>query len=149
MSKKNRSLAETRMSAVQGLYEIEIGGCSCDEIILDYIQKRWFPIIPKNSMGQNKAKFSSLVKGVTTKKLVLDDLITGSLDKGRKVEGLDVLMKSILRAGIYEILEEVKTPIAVIIDEYVEIANAFYLENEPALVNAILDKVGNTIRQRE
>ena len=78
--------------------------------------------------------------------MTLDKIISCSLDKGRRLESLDVLLKMILRAGTFELIEETNTPIAVIIDEYVQITNAFYFENEPALVNAVLDNIGNGTR---
>jgi N utilization substance protein B len=37
-------------------------------------------------------------------------------------------------------------PVAVIVSEYVEIAKAFYGEDEPRLVNAVLDRVARRLR---
>jgi N utilization substance protein B len=36
--------------------------------------------------------------------------------------------------------------VAVIVTEYVEIAKAFFEEDEPKLVNAVLDRIARTIR---
>ena len=37
-------------------------------------------------------------------------------------------------------------PVAVIVSEYVDIAKAFYSEEEPKLVNAVLDRVARRVR---
>ncbi len=37
-------------------------------------------------------------------------------------------------------------PVAVIVAEYVDIAKAFYSEDEPKLVNAVLDRVSRRVR---
>jgi N utilization substance protein B len=37
-------------------------------------------------------------------------------------------------------------PVAVIVSEYVDISKAFYDEEEPKLVNAVLDRVARRVR---
>lgn len=144
--KKNRSKSIARMAGVQGLYEIEISGCSRDDTIIGYLQHTWPLEDWDNYKEPNEEKFLFLINGVCQNIMTLDKIISCSLDKGRRLESLDVLLKMILRAGTFELIEETNTPIAVIIDEYVQITNAFYFENEPALVNAVLDNIGNGTR---
>ena len=76
----------------------------------------------------------------------IDEIISAAINKDREFERLEVLLKSILRAGTLELLREHNVPLAVIIDEYVEIAHAFYFEKEPAFVNGVLDTIGKTLR---
>jgi len=52
----------------------------------------------------------------------------------------------ILRAGAFEILERKDVPVAVIVTEYVEIARAFFENDEPKLVNAVLDRIAKQVR---
>ena len=37
-------------------------------------------------------------------------------------------------------------PVAVIVTEYVEIARAFFAEEEPRIVNAVLDRIAKQVR---
>ena len=37
-------------------------------------------------------------------------------------------------------------PVAVIVSEYIDIAKAFYEEDEPKLTNAVLDRVSRRVR---
>ena len=52
-----------------------------------------------------------------------------------------------LRAGVFELLERKDVPIAVIVTEYVEIAKAFFEDEEPKLVNAVLDRIAKQVRE--
>ena len=53
---------------------------------------------------------------------------------------------AILRAGVYELMQRRDVPVAVIVSEYVDIAKAFYADDEPKLVNAVLDRVSRRVR---
>jgi N utilization substance protein B len=55
-------------------------------------------------------------------------------------------MLSILRTGTYELKFRPDVPTAVIVNEYVDIAHAFFAGSEPGFVNGILDKLGKKIR---
>ena len=87
-----------------------------------------------------------MLRGVKIERQQLDEMIASVLDKGRSLDRLDILLQSILRAGVFELYRENTVPTAVVINEYVDIAHAFYAEGEPALVNAVLDKLGTLLR---
>ena len=50
------------------------------------------------------------------------------------------IVLAILRVGGYEILAVEGVPRAVSINEYVDIAHAFFADKEPAFVNGVLDR---------
>ena len=52
---------------------------------------------------------------------------------------IDAVARAILRAGATELEQRRDIPTAVVIDEYVEIAKAFFEGPEPAFINAALD----------
>ncbi len=58
-------------------------------------------------------------------------------------------VRAILRAGVFELLERLDVPAPVVINEYIDIAHAFFSEDEPRVVNGILDKVARWQRPRE
>jgi N utilization substance protein B len=68
--------------------------------------------------------------------------LTGRLVLSR----LEVLLRAILRAGAYELLEMPDVPGRVVISEYLELAHAFYAGKEPPLVNAVLDQLATRLR---
>ena len=147
---RGKSTSAARLAAVQGLYEIEISGSSVDSVLLDFIQERWAGrLADEELVNPDRKKFSSLVNGVTTEGTRLDDMIKGALDEKQKFERLDHLLRAILRAGVFEIFHDPKVPARVILNEYVDLAHAFYSEKEPSLVNGVLDRLANIRRPDE
>ena len=150
--RKSRSAGTSaaRLAAVQGLYEIEISGASFDSILMDYFHDRWSGL-QGHTAGEelDRKKFSDLVRGVSVSKSQYDRMIGEALEKGRGIAGLDVLLLCILRAGVHELFAEPKVPMKVVINEYVSIAHAFYAENEPSLINGVLDRIARVLRTEE
>ncbi len=58
-------------------------------------------------------------------------------------------MRAILRAGAYELHQRLDIPAKVIINEYLDVAHAFFGGDEPRVVNGILDSVAREIRAAE
>jgi N utilization substance protein B len=77
---------------------------------------------------------------------LLDPLIGTALQDDWALSRLDSTVRAILRAGTFELRERRDVPVAVIVTEYVEIAKAFFEDDEPKLVNAVLDRIARTIR---
>jgi N utilization substance protein B len=152
-----RHASAARLAATQGLYEIEITGASPDTILLDFIEKRWQASSTyDNEEGKtielsepDKKKFSQIINGVIKNLEQIDDILSATLTNDREIQHLDVLLRTVLRAGIFELFFLSSVPYRVIINEYVELAQAFYSENEPGLVNGVLDAVANVIKQNE
>ena len=58
-------------------------------------------------------------------------------------------MRALLRAAAFEMFFLPSVPARVVINEYVDLAHAFYSENEPSLVNGVLDRIAKVVRQQE
>jgi N utilization substance protein B len=93
--------------------------------------------------------FRDLVEGVVREQLRIDPLIDHQLAAGWRLTRVDSILRAILRAGAYEILVRSDVPARVVISEYVDIAHAFFAEEEPKVVNGILDKLGHKARPHE
>jgi N utilization substance protein B len=59
---------------------------------------------------------------------------------------METLVVAILRAGAYELLARPDMPTPVIINEYVDVAHAFFDQKEPGMINGILDNLAKTAR---
>ena len=70
----------------------------------------------------------------------LDKLIT-QYAQNWEMRRMTAVDRNIMRLAAFEILNELETPISVIIDEAVEIAKAFSTEDSGKFVNGILDKI--------
>jgi N utilization substance protein B len=152
-----------RLAAVQALYEIDITAAPPDPVLLEFMAKRW-TVNPETGerlagaakegrgpvlMEPDAALLGELVRGVTTRLPELDARIGPALSGEWTVERLEVLLRSILRAGAFELMAKPDVPAPVVISEYVDVAHAFFAGNEPALVNAVLDRLARTLRPGE
>ena len=62
---------------------------------------------------------------------------------------VEAVLRAILRAGAYELLYRKDVPARVVITEYVDVAHGFYGDDEPGLVNAVLDTLAREVRGDE
>jgi N utilization substance protein B len=91
--------------------------------------------------------FKVLVEKAVVRQATLDRAIARHLSKGWRLERLDAVARAILRAGAAELEQRTDIPIAVVIDEYVEIAHSFFDGPEPGFVNATLDACAKDLRE--
>jgi N utilization substance protein B len=76
----------------------------------------------------------------------IDPLIVGALSADWPMERVELVIRMVLRAGVYELLARPDAPPAVIINEYVDVTHAFYGGNEPGFVNGVLDRIARAVR---
>jgi N utilization substance protein B len=91
---------------------------------------------------------ANLVRGVQSHRGDIDRLLQQHLREWR-LDRLGVLERSILRASAYELLEERDVPVAVVVDEAVNLAKRFCSIEAGALVNGILGSVAKEVRGTE
>ncbi|MDQ0319848.1 N utilization substance protein B [Pararhizobium capsulatum DSM 1112] len=136
-----------RLAAVQALYQMDVGGTGVLEIVAEYEAHRLGQEIDGDTYLKADASwFRSIVSGVVRDQRKLDPLIGTALQDDWALSRLDSTVRAILRAGTFELVERKDVPVAVIVTEYVEIARAFFEDEEPKLVNAILDRIARQIR---
>ncbi len=136
-----------RLAAVQALYQMDVGGTGVLEIVAEYEAHRLGQEIDGETyLKADAAWFRSIVSGVVREQLRLDPLIASALQDDWALSRLDSTVRAILRAGVFELLDRKDVPVAVIVTEYVEIAQAFFADDEPKLVNAVLDRIAKQVR---
>ncbi|MEC8564730.1 MAG: transcription antitermination factor NusB, partial [Pseudomonadota bacterium] len=90
---------------------------------------------------RRRAPRARLARGAVAQREVTDAAITAALSAGWSLSRLGRIVLAILRVGGYEILAVEGVPRAVSINEYVDIAHAFFADKEPAFVNGVLDRL--------
>jgi transcription antitermination protein NusB len=147
-SASSRSAA--RLAAVQALYQMDMTGIDLNDVIAEFETHRLGQEIEGCQYADAEAAFfRDLVEGVVREQLKIDPLIDKQLAEGWRLTRVDSILRAILRAGAYEILNRKDVPARVIISEYVDIAHAFFGEDEPKVVNGILDQLGHKSRPNE
>lgn len=139
-----------RLGAVQALYQIDATGAGCDAVIDEFLTLRLGCEIDGDLYkAADRVFFTEIVAGASGRLAELDALLAPVLSKEWPLHRLEAIMKAMLRAGIYELAARPDVPVKVVINEYVDIAHAFYAGREPGFVNGILDRIARQLREGE
>jgi N utilization substance protein B len=136
-----------RLAAVQALYQMDVAGSGILEITAEYEEFRLGKEVDGSQYREADAQwFRAILAGVIENQTTVDPIIRQSLTEDWPLSRLDSTLRAILRAGVYELMQRGDVPVAVIVSEYIDIAKAFYEDDEPKLVNAVLDRVARRVR---
>jgi N utilization substance protein B len=139
-----------RLAAVQALYQWQEGQHGPTEIIEQFLSVRTGEA-GEGGMRRDADRplFKDVVEGTVSHKDELEQTVTGALAQDWTWGRIDRLVRAILLAGVYELVHRTDVPARVAINEYVEIAHAFYDQGEPNFVNSVLDRVARQTRAAE
>ena len=144
---RSRSRSAARLAAVQALYQQEMEGTPTPRLIHEFHAHRLGATIEDVTYADaEESFFDDLVSGASARQAEIDGLIADRLAEGWSLARLDKPMKAILRAGAYELIARPDVPLATVISEYVDVADAFYDKREKGFVNGLLDAIAKTAR---
>lgn len=140
-----------RLAAVQALYQMDLASTDIEAVICEFVEERFGRALDDDTVypDADAAHFEDLMRGVLREQVSLDRRINGALREGWSLDRIDSTLRAILRAGTYELQRCKKVPARVAVNEYVELANAFFDGDEPKVTNAVLDRVGRELRPDE
>lgn len=148
----------SRMAAVQALYQMDLAGTDAGEVIEQFLAA---PEAAEGSEADGDADlsvslegadttfFAEVVKGVVRRQRDIDPLVDQQLRTGWRLVRVDSILRAILRGGVFELLERTDVPARVTINEYINIAKAFFEADEPKVVNGVLDRIAHKVRAKE
>jgi N utilization substance protein B len=144
---RSLSRSAARLAAVQALYQQEMESTPVARLIHEFHAHRLGATIEGDTYAEaEQSFFDDLVAGADARREEIDQLISGRLAEGWTLQRLDKPMKAILRAGAYELIARPDVPIATVISEYVDVADAFYDKREKGFVNGLLDAIAKSAR---
>jgi N utilization substance protein B len=144
------SRSAARLAAVQALYQMDMTGIDLTDVIAEFETHRLGKEVEGCQYRDAEASFfRDLVQGVVREQLRIDPVIDKQLAEGWRLTRVDSILRAILRSGAYELLVRSDIPARVVISEYVDIAHAFFGDEEPKVVNGILDRLGHRARPHE
>ena len=100
-------------------------------------------IFPKH---RYKKFIKDVVNGTIERKELIQDLMNKELKDDINENRTELMIKLMIMAAIYEFMYMHKTPVKVIISEYLKVADFFVQDSEKSFLNAILDKVSKITR---
>lgn len=139
-----------RLAAVQALYQWQEGEHGPVEIIEQFLSVRTGETGEEGMRRDaDRPLFKDVVEGTVANKEELEKTVSEALTQNWTWARVDRLVRAILLAGAYELVHRKDVPARVAINEYVDIAHAFYDQGESSFVNSVLDRVARQARSTE
>lgn len=133
-----RQRRKERRQALELLYEWDITGKTIQLILSD-----------KKDAGYRLKldKFPTrLITGVHQHKNKLDEIIQRYTEEWN-IKRMPVIDRNILRMGVYELIYEDDIPIAVTINEYVELAKIYGTDDSRRFINGVLGRISDDLNR--
>ena len=147
-SPKSQARSAARLAAVQALYQHEMEKTPVPKLLHEFHQHRLGAEIEDAQYADADVDFfNDVVQGTAARRDEIDALVGGKLAAGWSLVRLDRTMLQILRAGAYELLARADVPVATVIDEYLDVAHAFFDAREAKFVNGLLDALAKDVRR--
>tara|TARA_B100000686_G_C15814827_1_gene490707 strand:+ start:56 stop:460 length:405 start_codon:yes stop_codon:yes gene_type:complete len=96
-----------------------------------------------------KKFIKDVVKGTIERKELIQNLMDNELKDYMNVNKTDLLIKLMIQAAIYEFMYMHKTPVKVVIAEYLKTSDFFIDESQKKFLNAMLDKMSKLSRSKD
>ncbi|MFD0915607.1 transcription antitermination factor NusB [Pseudahrensia aquimaris] len=150
MSKPANKRGAARLSAVQALYQMDVGGSGVTEVVAEYENFRLgHEIDGETYLDADASWFRGIVGGVYKQQREIDPIIHQALTDDWPLSRIDSTLRAVLRAAVFELKNRADVGARVIVSEYVEVAKAFFDGDEPKMVNGVLDKIARQFREGE
>ena len=142
--------AAARLGAVQALYQMDIAGSDVGETLAQFSARAAGDDFEGGQCGEADYKFlKEIVDGTVREQTAIDPVVDALLDSGWPIHRLDATVRAILRAAAYELMFMARVPARVAINEYVDVASAFFESEEQKFVNGVLDRLARQRRPEE
>ncbi len=136
-----------RLAAVQALFQIEQSKTTPEAVLEEFL---CFRLDREPGYGEvDRSLFGDLVRGASDRRADVDDMLAATLVEDWPLPRLDATLRAILRVGTYELLARADVPARVVLNEYIDLAHAFFGGKEPGLVNGVRHRLASRLREDE
>ncbi len=152
VARPSRTVA--RLAAVQALYQMEVAGAGVEAVVREFSDHRFGgaldgeggPVADDQLAEADEAFFGELVRGVVLNQAAIDQAVAKRLATNWRLERLDATLRATLRSATFELMCRPDVPTEVVLNEYVELAKAFFDKSDAGFVNGALDAVAGDLR---
>ena len=109
----------------------------------NHLNKDFEIIFPKHKY---KKFIKDVVNGTIERKEYIQDFMNKELKDDINEYKTELMIKLMIMAAIYEFMFMHKTPVKVVISEYLKVSDFFVKESQKSFLNAILDKASKLTR---
>jgi N utilization substance protein B len=137
-----------RLAAVQALYQMDLANTELNDIVHEFTTYRFGGEDDgeEQTARPDAVFFAEIVRGVVRRQREIDPVVDEQLAAGWRLARVDSTLRAILRAAMFELIDRSDVPVKVVINEYIEVAHAFFGEDEPRVVNGILHNLAERYR---
>ena len=139
-SKGTGARTRARELLVQALYQKQIAGHSCSELLAQFHEQAAYERV-------DQGFFDEQLSAICSAQEQLENTIDGLID--RPLDQLDPVERGILLIGAYELESRSDIPYKVVINECVNLAKRFGSVDGHKYVNACLDVAAKSLRENE
>lgn len=147
MKPDRRMKTTARLYALQALFQMEASGQTADRVLGEFETHRFGAVYEEGEMAEGDVElFRKTVGDAVNWQARIDQMTDRALVAKWPIDRIDPTLRALFRAAGAELLQG-EAPPKVVINEYVEIAKAFFPEGREArFVNAVLDHVAREAR---
>jgi transcription antitermination protein NusB len=139
-----------RLGAVQALYQMDIATADLGETLAQFSSRVVGGDFEDGQCGPADFKhLREVVEGAVREQALIDPTVDKLLDKDWPLHRLNATLRAVLRAGAFEIMFKENVPAKVVINEYVNVAGAFFDGEEQNFANAVLNNLARQRRPEE
>ncbi|WP_075996087.1 transcription antitermination factor NusB [Salaquimonas pukyongi] len=151
LSKAANKRGVARLAAVQALYQMDLTSARLMDVVAEFENFRLGKEVdpgesPEIYREADPQWFRAVLSGVLAEQRQIDPVIAKNLPPDWPLARIETLLRAVLRAGAWELIARKDVPAKVVINEYVDVARAFFEEDEHKLVNGVLDRIARTSR---
>ena len=155
MAKAARPRTQSRVAAVQALFQSEHTGDTVETIVDQFVRHRLgnLPGLDGYEDGRvpdaDVTLFARIVRTAVQQQDTLDRLVAEALPPEWPFMRLDPVLRALLRAAGAELGMADGPPARVVINEYLDIAHGFFTGEEPRMANGLLDRLARALRAQD
>ena len=144
---KRQMKSAARLYAVQALFQMEASGQSADKVRVEFETYRFGEEVAGEELAEGDVDlFRKLIDDTVNWQAKIDQMTDRALVEKWPIARIDPTLRALFRAAGAELVDG-EAPPKVVINEYLEIAKAFFPEGREArFVNAVLDHMAREAR---
>ena len=152
---QTRPRTAARVGAVQALFQAEQGGENPETVIDQFVRHRLGELPGTGGYEEGRVPdahvklFGRIVRQAVEKQNQIDLLLADALPEDWPLGRLDPVLRALLRAAGAELVMRDGPPVAVVINEYMDVAHGFFHGEEPRMANGLMDRMAQSLRPRE
>ena len=137
---KRRMKSAARLYAVQALFQMESSGQTVEGVTREFESHRFGATYDEGEFAEGDVDhFRAVVGSAVNWQAKIDQMTDRALVATWPIDRIDPVLRALFRAAGAELVD-MATPPKVTINEYVDVAKAFFPDGkEPKFVNAVLD----------